>query len=301
MKNTKDPGGILMGEVVRTEEFSEEVEYVGRIKMQYASLSKAQKRIANYILNHRDEVIHYSITTMAQKTGTVPSTVTRFCQALSYKGFSELKVYMEKNLATPLAIDAPIQKSDSIQMVIQKLMNTFQNAVSDTLRTLDGKELTEAVDAILQAKRIVFFGQSGGSISASYAQQLLLRINILSQMINGRVDMNLAASTLGPGDVAIGINYSGEIRAIIEALTTAKRNKATVIVITANPNSTMGKMADIKVCYSNNIPDDLQYLHIASMCEVAIIGAIQTEILRRPMQIEKIEASKKTVLASRLK
>ena len=73
-----------MGEVVRTEEFSEEVEYVGRIKMQYASLSKAQKRIANYILNHRDEVIHYSITTMAQKTGTVPSTVTRFCQALSY-------------------------------------------------------------------------------------------------------------------------------------------------------------------------------------------------------------------------
>ncbi len=285
----------------KNDEFSEDIEYVGRIKMQYASLSKAQKRIANYILNHREAVVHYSITTMAQKTGTVPSTITRFCQALSYKGLSELKVYMEKNLASPLAMDVPIQKSDTIQVVIQKLMSTFQNAVSDTMRTLDGKVLVRVVDAILNAKNIVFFGQSGGSISASFAQQLLLRINILSQMVSGQVDMNLAASTLEKGDVAIGIAYSGEVRSVIEAMTTAKHNKATIIAITANPASTMGKLADLKLFYSYNIPDDLQYLHLASMCELAIIGAIQAEILRRPMQLEKIEACKKAVLASRIK
>ncbi|MCI8765915.1 MAG: MurR/RpiR family transcriptional regulator [Lachnospiraceae bacterium] len=290
-----------MDEIRKNEEFSEDIEYVGRIKMQYASLSKAQKRIANYILNHREAVIHYSITTMAQKTGTVPSTVTRFCQALSYKGFSELKVYMEKNLASPLAMDAPIQKGDTIQVVIQKLMNTFQNAVSDTMRTLDGKALTRVVDAILNAKNIVFFGQSGGSISTLFAQQLLLRINILSQTVSGQVDMNLAASTLGKGDVAIGIAYSGEVRSVTEAMTTAKHNKATVIAITANPSSSMGKLADLKLFYSYNIPDDLQYLHLASMCELAIIGAIQAEILRRPMQLEKIDACKKAVLASRIK
>lgn len=290
-----------MDEIRKNEEFSEDIEYVGRIKMQYASLSKAQKRIANYILNHREAVIHYSITTMAQKTGTVPSTVTRFCQALSYKGFSELKVYMEKNLASPLAMDAPIQKGDTIQVVIQKLMNTFQNAVSDTMRTLDGKALTRVVDAILNAKNIVFFGQSGGSISTLFAQQLLLRINILSQTVSGQVDMNLAASTLGKGDVAIGIAYSGEVRSVTEAMTTAKHNKATVIDITANPSSSMGKLADLKLFYSYNIPDDLQYLHLASMCELAIIGAIQAEILRRPMQLEKIDACKKAVLASRIK
>ena len=81
-----------MEEIRRDDEFGEDIEYIGRIKMQYASLSKSQKRIANYILNHREAVIHHSITTMAQKTGTVPSTVTRVCQALSYKGFSEMKV-----------------------------------------------------------------------------------------------------------------------------------------------------------------------------------------------------------------
>lgn len=290
-----------MEDIRRDDEFSENIEYIGRIKMQYASLSKAQKRIANYILNHREAVIHYSITTMAQKTGTVPSTVTRFCQALSYKGFSELKVYMEKNLASPLAVEALIQKNDTIQVVLQKLMNSSKNAFSDTLRTLDVRSLTETVDAILSAGNIILFGQSGGYISAMYAKQLLLRVNILSQAVNDRVDSNLVASTLQKGDVAIGFAYSGEARSVIEALNTAKHNKATTVVITANANSTMAKLADIRLFYSYNIPDDLQYLHLASMCEIMIIGAIQAEILRRPTQLEKIEACKKAVLASRVK
>lgn len=290
-----------MEELKNIEKFSDDVEYIGRIKKQYASLSKAQKRIANYILNHREAVVHYSITTMAQKTGTVPSTVTRFCQALSYKGFSELKVYIEKNLISPSVADTPIQKSDSIQTVIQKLMNSSQNAVSDTLRTLDTRSLVKAADAIMAAKNVVLFGQSSGYVSAMYAKQLLLRINILSQTVKGNLDMNLAASTLTKGDVAIGIGYSGEIKSVIEALNIVKHNHGTTIVITAKPNSTMAKLADICLTYSYDIPDDLQYLHLASMCELAIIGALQAELLRRPVQLEKIEACKKAVLASRLK
>ena len=290
-----------MEELKNIEEFSDDVEYIGRIKKQYASLSKAQKRIANYILNHREAVVHYSITTMAQKTGTVSSTVTRFCQALSYKGFSELKVYIEKNLISPSVADTPIQKSDSIQTVIQKLMNSSQNAVSDTLRTLDTRSLVKAADAIMAAKNVVLFGQSSGYVSAMYAKQLLLRINILSQTVKGNLDMNLAASTLTKGDVAIGIGYSGEIKSVIEALNIVKHNHGTTIVITAKPNSTMAKLADICLTYSYDIPDDLQYLHLASMCELAIIGALQAELLRRPVQLEKIEACKKAVLASRLK
>lgn len=290
-----------MEEKKRNNEYSENIEYIGRIKMQYASFSQGQKRIANFILNHQEDVARYSITTMAQKTGTVPSTITRFCQALSYKGFSELKVYMEKNLMVPMAADNMIEKDDVIQVVIQKLMNSAQNAISDTLRVLDSRILVKVVDSMLSAGNIVWFGQSGGHVSTSYARQLLLRINILSQAINDKVDMNLAASTMKKGDVVIGMAYSGEVRNVIEALKTAKHNKATVVAITANPNSTMAKLADYKLFYSYNIPDDLQYLHLASMCEIAIIGAIQAEILKRPTQLEKIESCKKAVLAGRVK
>lgn len=283
------------------EELQEEIEYVGRIKQQWESLSKSQKRIADYILNHRESVIKYSITTLAQKTNTVPSTITRFCQTLSYKGFSELKVYIEKDLVSPQVSNKAIEKNDTIQVILQKLFNTSQNAFSDTLRTLNARNLVKAADAILTGRKIVFLGQSSGYASCLYAQQQFLRINVIGQAVTGNTDMSLAAGALNKNDVVVGIGYSGEGRSVINAMQIAKDNKATVIAITATPNSTMAKLADISLIYSQDIPDDLKYLHLASVCEIMIIGAISTEILRRPEHQKKIESSRKVLLASRKK
>lgn len=280
---------------------SEENGYVGRIKASYSSLSKAQKRIANYILKNQEAVAKSSITMIAKKTGTTPSTVTRFCQALSYKGFNELKVYVEKNLLPFLSTDSIINKNDGLHVILQKLAKSSYNAFFDTLHTLDPRSLIRTVNNILSAEKIIILGQSGGYISALYAQQLLLRVNISTIAANDVVDMKLLANTLGKGDVAIAISYSGEAHPTIDALTIAKKNKASIIVITASPSSTIAKMADEKLLYSYNIPDDLQYSHLASICEIEIIGAIQAEILRRPVSTEKIEVCKKAVLASRKK
>ena len=276
-----------------------EVEYLGRIKSKYDDLSKTHKRIARYILEHQEKVVQYSITTMAQQTGTTPSTITRFCQALSYKGFAELKVYLEKKLAAPMMEENPIRASDTIEIVLQKLIRMEQNVMMDTLRTLSGSDIIRVVDRMLKADHIVFFGQSGGYVSAQFAQQQLRRMNVLSQAVTGRVEMELAASALGENDVAFGIAYSGEVSSVVSALQIARYNRAAVVVITAATNSTMAKLADFKLFYSQDIPDDLQYLHVASICEIAVLGAIEAEIFRRPLQQEKIEFCKRAILSSR--
>ena len=88
-------------------------EYISRIHLQFSSLSKSQKRIAQYIVNHPNEIVHYSITQLAQKTKTTPSTITRFCQSMSYKGFSEMKVYIEKQLIPTTLSAEPRQRFDA--------------------------------------------------------------------------------------------------------------------------------------------------------------------------------------------
>ncbi|MDN5301680.1 MAG: hypothetical protein PWQ60_1194 [Thermoanaerobacteraceae bacterium] len=278
-----------------------DLEYISRIQTQFASLSKKHKKIANYIFRHQKEVVNYSINTIAKKIGVAPSTITRFCQALSFKGFSELKVYIDKNMISTTAIDAPIQRDDSTQIILQKLMKSSQGVMQDTLRTLSPKAISHVADSILAANTINIYGQSGGYISALYAQQMLLRVGILSQAFNDNVDMRIAASTLKSSDVAIGIGYSGESRSVIDALTNARNNRATVVAITANPNSTMAKLANHVLLYSYSIPDDLLYLHLGSICEIAIIGALQAEILRHPSRQTQLTASKHAVLSSRVK
>lgn len=276
-------------------------DYVSRIQTQYNSLSKKQKKIARYVFDHREDVINHSIGTVAKRIGTSPASLTRFCQALSFKGFSELKVYMEKNFVSSSIIEAPIMLEDNTTIIIQKLQTSAQNTITDTLRTLSAEVLCEVVDTILAAKTINLYGQSGGNISAMYAQQLFLRVGVLSQAFSDNVDMHIAASTLKRGDVAIGFGYSGEGRSVVNALSTAKESGAKVIAITANPKSTMAKLANHVLLYSYNIPDDIRYLHLGSICEISILGAIQAEILRRPDSRQSMQAAKGIVLESRLK
>ena len=206
-----------MAQYLRTE-LDGNIEYVSRIRAQYSSLSKKHRQIANYIFKHQQEVIHYSISTLAKKTNTAPSTITRFCQILSFKGFSELKVYIEKGLISASIVDAPIQEADTTSVILQKLMKSAQDVITDTLRVLSVETVSAVAKAIFQAPNVNLFGQSGGYISALYAQQMLLRVGIRSQAFNDNVDMSIAASTMRKGDVAIGFGYSGESRSVIHAL-----------------------------------------------------------------------------------
>ena len=289
-----------MAQYLRTE-LDGNIEYVSRIRAQYSSLSKKHRQIANYIFKHQQEVIHYSISTLAKKTNTAPSTITRFCQILSFKGFSELKVYIEKGLISASIVDAPIQEADTTSVILQKLMKSAQDVITDTLRVLSVETVSAVAKAIFQAPNVNLFGQSGGYISALYAQQILLRVGIRSQAFNDNVDMSIAASTMRKGDVAIGFGYSGESRSVIHALQNAKDSGATIVTITATPNSTLEKLADYTLLYSYNIPDDLQYLHLGSICEVAILGVLQAEILHQPGAKARLDMVKDAVLSSRIR
>ena len=276
-------------------------EYVSRIHLQFSSLSKSQKRIAQFIISHPNEIVHYSITQLAQKTNTTPSTVTRFCQAMSYKGFSEMKVYIEKQLIPSTLSAEPIRANDSMQTVIFKLIHSSQSALRNTLRTVDAISIKRTADILLNANHIHIYGQSGGYVAGLYMQQMLLRAGILCQAVNDNLDMQLAANTLTQNDVAVGIAYSGEIRSVIQALTTARAKRAKVIVITATNGSSMAKLAHQVLLYSNDIPDDLHYLHIGSICEISIIGLLQSEILMRENQHEKVASVAKNIITSRKK
>lgn len=278
---------------------SEDLEYVTRIRTRYASLSKKQKKIANYILSNPDSAVYSSITLLAQKLNTSPSSISRFCQALSYKGFGEMKLYINKKLLSSSVESNLIKGSDDISVIMQKLAHHACDAVNDTLRIVDSATIVRVADELLKARTISFFGQSGGYVTGLYAKQLLLRAGVSSQAYNDNVDAQLAAATLKNGDVAVGIAYSGEIRSVIKALETASKNGATTVVITAVPNSSMAKIADYSIIYSSNIPDDLCYFHVCNICEISILGAIQTEILRRPSQNKYINNCKEVVLNSR--
>ncbi len=275
-------------------------EYVSRISAQYSFLPKQQKRLAKYILSHKNEVIHSSITMLAKRTGIAPSTITRFCQSLSYSGFSEMKFYMSQKELTG-GSDSLIQKTDSMDIVVNKLLKSGAECFTETLRTVNLKQLEEIVYLLLSAGSIHIFGQSSSYYSALYGQQMLMLCGLLSYAYNDNVNMNGTARLLKSNDVAIGLAYSGEAIGVNSALSIAKENGAKVIAITSTPDSTLARLADFVLYYSHDIPDDLHYLFLPNLCEITLLGAIQSSILLKPNQQDRINASRKAILQNRMK
>lgn len=122
---------------------------------------------------------------------------------------------------------------------------------------------------------------------------------MLSQAVNGSVDMQLTVSILKAGDIAIGIVYSDEVRSVVRAMEVASKNGVTVATVTTIPNSNMAKFVDYTLRYNPDIPDDLCCLHLRNICEVNILGAVQTEILRRPSQNKYTSGCRGVILKSR--
>ncbi len=256
-------------------------DYAGRIRDSYDSLTKTQKKIAKFILNNEDFVLRNSITVIANKIGTNPASITRFCQALRFKGFNELKFYIENEMLMLPEKAESVSKNDSLAVSIRKITRFEVEALNDTVALADEKEIQRAVNAISKAGKVYFYGEGGTGSCAQVGYYLFMQIGITSNCFQSHNMMLMANSHLQKGDVVIGMSFSGRAEGVLDSLTRLKGEQpfVTVISITAFPNAPINKLADIRLFYSCNIYDDLQYLHVARMCEISIIGMLQTGVV----------------------
>ena len=280
-----------------------EPDYLSRIRAQYHTLTKSQRKIADYISAHPDEVLTNSITALSQRMGSNPPSLTRFFQALHYKGFGEFKFLLEKALVAPFGASRDVRHSDDARTVVKKLTALQCDAIGDTLLLLNTRLVARAAKLIGHSGRVHIYADGGPGASASFAYTLLLQIGIPCNFFTDRILAMMAAGQLGKGDAAIGITYSGTANAVLDALDIARKCGAATVGITAHDNSPLAKQVQIPLCYSLKIMDDLRYLHIARMCEVAILGVLQSLILNQtpPRIVKHIEFAKSAITQGREK
>lgn len=253
--------------------------YVSRIRSRYETFSKSQKRIALYLSGHPEEILAHSITSLSKKIGTTPPSLTRFCQLIHYKGFSDLKFCVEKRLSSPFTQDSEVGIEDEVDTIRKKLIAMDVKAITDTLLLVDGSCIRRAAKAIHNARAVFIYADGGNSASASYAYHALLQLGLPCNFFSDFCLARMAISNLRKGDVIIGITFSGNSMTVTGLMEDAARLGVETVGITAFANSELAKIVSTPLCYSTHIGDDLRYLHIARMCEIAIIGLLQSAVI----------------------
>jgi DNA-binding MurR/RpiR family transcriptional regulator len=258
-----------------------EIDVVCRIRSKFDLLPKSHKRIAKYLLDNPCALANCSITQLSHKIRISPSTITRFCQALNFSGYPEFKFCLERGVVNPVFQEEQIKPNEAFSSIRKKLHMKCLQAIDETLLLLSDRDLKYATDSIMNADKIIFFAHGGSGVAAQFARVLFMQIGIPCYCFNDQSMAFMGSAHLTRKDVAVGISYSGKATITIEALKTAKQNGATTIGITGFANSLLIRYSDIRLCYNATIEDDLRYLHIARICETAILGTLQNCILSR--------------------
>ncbi len=243
------------------------------IKILYDKMGKAEKRIANWLLENPGEIVPLSIVELAEKCECGEATIVRFAKRLGFSGYQELKISLiqENNSATA---STNITSDDTVEEIYDKVCNDIYCSLERTKMVLDTDMLQQACEKIVKANKIVIFGLGNSASIALDASHKLLRAGCNAYAYSDNHMQVIVSSHLTPDDVVIAISHSGSSKDIVEALKIAKEFGATTIAITNKGNSPIQKYCDLTLFTAS---DETKYNILAlnsRIAQLSIINAI---------------------------
>lgn len=202
----------------------------------YPSLSKSERKVADYILQEKGNIIYETLLEISKKIKVGVATILRFVRKIGFSGFQDLKLQIAKD-------DEPVNETyheNYIDSIAANMTNTIQN----TKNVLDSNQLRMAIEFIQSSNRLFFYGVGASGLAAYEAQSRFIRMGKTGLSITDSHFQLMYSSVCDENDVIIALSLSGYTKDIIESLKVAKKQKAKIIAITNYALSPVAQIAD---------------------------------------------------------
>ena len=250
-----------------------------KITFLYKDMGHTEKKLADYILQHTQDIVGTSISELAACCGCGDATVVRFSRKLGFEGYQGLKIGIATEVGAASTISSEISREDTCFQIFQKRVHDISVALQYTESVLDPQKLEQAAKAVMRARRIVIFGLGNSAAIAQDAAHKFLRLGLDAQACSDNHLQAIIASHLDRDCVAIGISHSGASKDIIEAMQLARVGNAKTICITNVGESPLVRESDIALFTKS---DETRHSILAMSSRIAqltIFDAIYTYIV----------------------
>ncbi|MBB6624413.1 MurR/RpiR family transcriptional regulator [Clostridium gasigenes] len=167
------------------------------INAHYDKLNQNDLHIWKYIYSNKKECCGLTIDDLAGKCNVSRTTILRFAQKLSLKGYSELKVYLKWEMTEEI-ID---------ENFVEIVCNEFKSSIDEMKK----RDYSKVCEMIYESRRVFIYGT--GAVQKSVAQEvkrIFLSGKECFAVIDGIAEIDLTLDTMTSNDLMIVISLSGE-------------------------------------------------------------------------------------------
>lgn len=215
-----------------------------RLQGEIDQLPNALARIAKYILENPEKVLHQSVAELGEFASSGEASILRLCRQIGFSGFREFKLALAAEVG-PLGL--AVTPGAETNAGIELLYNTMIENLSLAYGNVDTEMLDKVAVALADSRRIDLYGAGMSGISAEMLAFKLLRLGLTAVAFRDSHMAHQVASGLGPNCVAIGLSVSGLTDDTLQFLKGARAAGATTIAITSRARSPIGEAADLSL------------------------------------------------------
>ena len=218
------------------------------------------------------QIIHMSITELANKIDIPEATILRFCRKIGYKGFQDFKISISQDIA--------YRKPELKNSIIERSFNRMTSALEFTLSNMDQSAVKDVSKYILNADKICVFGIGNSYVPTMYIYNALVKEGINIWISTDSHIRNMLALNLTKHDFVILLSSSGSTNEMVNIAKVCKQSNIPLAVITNQKNSELASYASYTFlsCTKDNEYNGCEASSIVS--QTFILDILVHEILK---------------------
>ncbi len=261
------------------ERISMSLDLIETIERALPGMSKGQKRIAAFIIEHCEQAAYMTASRLGTHADVSESTVVRFAIELGFDGYPGLHRAMQDTLGKRLTSVQRMEVANARFRevgVLEAVLSADADRIRTTLENIDRRAFDDAVDAILSAGKIYIIGMRS---SFSLAEFLDYNLSLIFPSVHllrntGSSEVFEQLMKIEEGDTVIAFSFPRYSSRIINAVDFAQLSGARVIAITDSIQAPIAQNAYATLCAKSDMASFADSLVAPLSIVNAILAAI---------------------------